>query len=304
MHLPRRVKPSHCSKDLVARPCVLALVACSACQSSNASTAVGAGELPSGAKLVSISPPDDGQWTMAAKDYANTRFSSLDQITAANASKLQLAWTFDTGSRNGHEGAPLVIGSTMYVVTPFPNKLIALDLAQNGRVKWVLEVPHQDAAKGVACCDLVNRGAAYADGKIYFATLDGHVVAADATTGAKVFDTPIGDINQGETITMAPIVVHGKVLVGNSGGELGVRGWVTAVDGTTGKVTWQAFATGPDKEVLIGPRFHPFYKADQGTDHEAETRPDDKRKNGGGNTWGWLSYDPELYLVFYCTVYP
>ena len=304
MHLPRRVKTPLLPGGFATKPCVLALLACSACQSSNASSAVGVGELPSGAKLVSISPPDDGQWTMAAKDYANTRFSSLDQITAANASKLELAWTFDTGSRNGHEGAPLVVGSTMYVVTPFPNKLIALDLAAKGRVKWVLEVPHEDAAKGVACCDLVNRGAAYADGKIYFNTLDGHVVAADATTGAKVFDTPLGDINQGETITMAPVVVKGKVLVGNSGGELGVRGWLAAVDGTTGKVAWQAYATGPDKEVLIGPAFHPFYKSDQGTDLGAETWPGDKWKNGGGNAWGWVSYDPELDLIYYGTANP
>jgi hypothetical protein len=160
--------------------------------------------------LVMANDTDDGQWTMAAKDFANTRYTALDQIRPDNAGELAVAWTYDTGLTNGHEAAPLVIGETMYVVTPYPNRLVALDLSHRGVVRWEYAPPHDDAARGVACCDTVNRGAAFADGKLYFATLDDHLIAVDAATGRGVFDTKLGDINQGETITMAPIVVRGK----------------------------------------------------------------------------------------------
>ena len=122
---------------------------------------------------------DDGQWTMAPKDYASTRFSSLAEITTANVRGLQLAWTFSTGINRGQEAAPLVVGSTMYVVTPFPNQLHALDLARHGALKWSYEPPQLPAAAGVACCDVVNRGAAYADGRVFYATLDNQVIAVD-----------------------------------------------------------------------------------------------------------------------------
>jgi glucose dehydrogenase len=122
----------------------------------------------------------------------------------------------------GQEAAPLVVGSTMYVVTPYPNILYALDLTKPGApAKWKYEPKPLAAAQGVACCDVVNRGAAYADGKIFYNTLDNQTVAVDANTGKEVWRTKLGDINNGETITMAPLVVKGKVLVGNSGGEMG-----------------------------------------------------------------------------------
>jgi PQQ-dependent dehydrogenase (methanol/ethanol family) len=272
------------------------------------STAAGTSSLAAGGKLLLVdaaSPhPDDGQWTTAAKDPANTRYAALDQITPDNAAGLAMAWRFDTGLRNGHEGAPLVVGSTMYLVTPFPNRLIALDLAHRGAVLWQHEPAHDDAARGVACCDTVNRGAAFADGMVYFATLDNHLVAVDAATGNEVFNTKLGDINQGETITMAPLAVHGLVLVGNSGGELGVRGWLTAVNGRSGAITWRAYSTGPDADCLIGPSFHPFYPSDRGPDLGVATWPPDKWRNGGGTVWGWLSYDPELDLVYHGTSNP
>jgi alcohol dehydrogenase (cytochrome c) len=117
---------------------------------------------------------------------------------------------------------------------------------------------------GIACCDIVNRGAAYADGKIIYNTLDAHTVAVDAKTGKEVWRTQVGDINIGETVTMAPLIVKGKVLVGNSGGELGVRGHLTALDVTTGKQVWKAWSTGSDADVLIGPDFKAFYPRDRG----------------------------------------
>jgi lanthanide-dependent methanol dehydrogenase len=248
---------------------------------------------------------DDGQWTMAAKDYANTRYSGLAQINTGNVKSLKLAWTFSTGTLNGHEAAPLVVGDTMYVVTPFPNILYALDLTQPGApVKWTYKPNPDPSSQGVACCDVVNRGAAYADGKIFYNTLDAHTVAVDAATGALVWNTRVGDINRGETTTMAPIVVKGKVLVGNSGGEMGVRGWLTALDAASGRIAWRAYSTGPDREVLIGPGFKPFYAADRGADLGVKTWPADAWRTGGGTVWGWISYDPELDLVYYGTGNP
>lgn len=162
---------------------------------------------------------------MAAKDYANTRYSGLNEITAENVGSLKPAWTFSTGVLRGQEAAPLVVNGTMYVITPYPNILYALDLTKPGApTKWVYKPKPSAAAQGVACCDTVNRGAAYADGKIFFNALDAHTIAVDAETGKEVWKTMVGDFRRGETTTMAPIVAKGKVIVGASGGELGIRG--------------------------------------------------------------------------------
>jgi len=262
-----------------------------------------AGVQISGAQT-SQAAPEDGQWLMPAKNYASTRFSELGEINARNVQNLKVAWTFSTGNTRGEEAAPLIVGSTMYVVTPFPNYLYALDLANSGATKWVYKPTVDAAAQGVACCDLVNRGAAYFGGKIFYNTLDGQTVAVDAETGKEVWRTPLGDINKGESITMAPLVVKGKVLVGNSGGEFGVRGWLTALDAETGKIAWKAFSTGPDTDVLIGPGFHPFYAMDRGKDLGVSTWPPDTWRIGGGTVWGWISYDPELNLIYYGTGNP
>src|SRR5918911_361644 len=221
---------------------------------STQTSAPQAGGLPSW-----LAQDEDGQWTMPAKNYASTRFSGLSEINTENVKNLKLAWSFSTGVNRGQEAAPIVAGSTMYVVTPYPNILYALDLTKPGApVKWKYEPKPSLAAQGVACCDLVNRGAVYDNGKIFYNTLDVHTVAVDAATGREVWNTKLGDINSGESITMAPLVVNGKVLVGNSGGEFGVRGWVTALDAATGSIVWRAYSTGPDRDVLIGPPLPPF----------------------------------------------
>ncbi len=252
-----------------------------------------------------VTATDDGQWLMAAKDYANTRYSGLDEINTGNASRLKVAWTFSTGVAAGHEAAPVVVGSTMFLVSPFPNYVYALDLTQPGApMKWKYEPKPESAAKGVACCDVVNRGVAFWNGLIYFNTLDGRTIALDADTGSERWSTKLADWNRGETITMAPIVVKGKVLVGNSGGEFGVRGWLTALDAATGAMAWQAYSTGPDREVLIGPDFKPFYEQDRGPDLGISSWPGEAWKIGGGTVWGWISYDPELDLVYYGTGNP
>ncbi|MFD1612473.1 methanol/ethanol family PQQ-dependent dehydrogenase [Sphingomonas tabacisoli] len=249
--------------------------------------------------------PDDGQWTMPAKDYASTRFSGLDQINRANVGRLKLSFTFSTGIVKGHEAAPLVVGSTMYVVTPFPNYVYALDLSQDGApVKWKYDPKPAAAAQGVACCDVVNRGVFYDNGRIFLNTLDGYTIAIDAGSGKEIWRTKLGDINKGETVTMAPLVADGKVLVGSSGGEMGVRGWLAALDAGSGKVAWRAYSTGPDKEVLIGPSFHPFYAMDRGQDLGVKSWPAEAWKIGGGNPWGWISYDPQLKMIYYGTGNP
>jgi alcohol dehydrogenase (cytochrome c) len=249
--------------------------------------------------------PDDGQWIMAPKNYASTRYSTLDQINAGNVGSLKLAWTFSTGLTRGHEAAPLIVNNTMYIVTPFPNYLYALDLTKPGApMKWVYQPDPVSASQGVACCDVVNRGAAYYDGKIIYNTLDVYTVAVDANTGKQVWKTKLGDINTGESMTMAPMVAKGVVLVGNSGGEFGVRGWLAGLDAKTGKIKWRAYGAGPDKDVLIGPAFRPFYPKDRGSDLGAKTWPGDSWKIGGATAWSWISYDPDLDLFYYGTSNP
>jgi len=250
-------------------------------------------------------PAEDGQWIMPAKNYANTRYSGLDEITTDNVARLQVAFSFSTGVDRGQESAPIVVGNTMYVLTPFPNLLYALDLTRPGApIKWRYDPAPDPASQGVACCDTVNRGPTYADGRIHFVTLDSHVVAVDAATGKELWKVKVGEINRGETMTMAPLVVSGKVIVGNSGGELGVRGWIQALDAGTGKTVWKAYNTGPDVDVLIGPRFRPFYAGDRGKDLGVATWPPNAWEQGGGTVWGWLSYDPELNLIYHGTGNP
>ena len=242
---------------------------------------------------------------MAAKDYANTRFSGLTQITTANVSKLQPAWSFSTGVLRGQEAAPIVVNGTMYIVTPYPNIVYALDLTKPGApVKWKFNPKPAAAAQGVACCDTVNRGAVYSNGKIIFNTLDNHTIALDADTGGQLWNSTLGDINRGETITMSPIVVKGKVLVGNSGGEFGVRGWVTALNESDGSMAWRAYHAGPDKDVLIGPNFKPFYQDHRGKDLGITSWPPDQWKIGGATMWGWISYDPASIRSIYGTANP
>jgi lanthanide-dependent methanol dehydrogenase len=249
--------------------------------------------------------PEDGQWTRAAKDYAALRYSQLAEITTANVKDLRPAFTFSTSVLRGHEEAPLVVNNTMYILTPFPNLLYALDLTKPGAPqKWMYDPKPQSEAQGVACCDVVNRGPSFADGKIVFNTLDNHVVAVDAATGQEVWKTKVGDINTGETMTMSPLVVKGKVLVGNSGGEMGVRGWLKALDLNRGTVLWTAYTTGTDADVKIGSRFKAFYKKDQGKDLGINSWMGEQWKIGGGTVWGWLSYDPQLDLVYYGTANP
>ncbi|APH57744.1 Alcohol dehydrogenase [Granulibacter bethesdensis] len=237
-------------------------------------------------------------WSMQAGDFANQRYSALKQITVANAGKLHPVWSFSTGVLRGHEGGPLVIGDVMYVHTPFPNKVFALDLNDNGRVIWSYEPKQDPEVIPVMCCDTVNRGVAYGDGKIILAQADTKVVALDAKTGKEVWKVTNGDPKKGETSTSAPFIVKDKVIVGISGGEFGVQGRLTAYSLKDGKLVWKAFSTGPDDQILFDDKTTALGKP-VGKDSSIKTWQGDQWKTGGGATWGWYSYDPKLNLVYY-----
>ena len=250
-------------------------------------------------------PP--GQWLRPNRDYASTRYSPLAAIDTANVAKLRLAWSFSDGALGGHEAAPLVDGDTLYLVTPYPNVAYALDLSKPGApIKWAYQPKPTPTAIGKACCGPVNRGAALAGGKLIFNLLDDHTVAVDTETGQERWRTKMGDVTQGETLTMAPLAVSGAVYIGNSGGRFGVRGWLAALDEKDGHQLWRAYSTGPDADVRIGKDFKPFYSrlADPGPDLGTTSWPAGMWQKGAGAVSGGLSYDPTSKLVFYGTGSP
>ena len=243
-------------------------------------------------------------WSMALGNYSGTRYSNLAQINKDNVGELQPAWTFSTGVLRGHEGGPLVIGDVMYVHTPFPNIVYALDLNDEGRVIWKYEPKQDPAAIPVMCCDTVNRGPAYAEGKLFLLQADNNVVALDALTGEELWKVSNGDFKKGETGTMSPLVVRDKVFVGISGGEFGVQGHVTAYDVNSGERVWRAYSTGPDDQTLMDPQATTHLGQPVGPDSGTATWEGDQWQLGGGTTWGWLTYDPELDLLYYGTGNP
>jgi PQQ-dependent dehydrogenase (methanol/ethanol family) len=256
---------------------------------------------------LSVSPaPAAGadQPALQTIDYANTRFSALDQIEAGNVSRLKVAWTFSTGVLRGHEGAPLVVGSVMYVHTPFPNTVYALDLDRDGRILWRYE-PRQDAnVIPVMCCDTVYRGLAYAGGKLFLHQADTTLVALDAATGTPLWSVRNGDPARGETNTATVLPVKDKLIVGIAGGEYGARCHVTAYDQATGRRLWRAYATGPDADMLVDPERTTALGKPIGRDSSLTSWDGDQWRIGGGCSWGWFSYDPVLDLVYYGTGNP
>jgi lanthanide-dependent methanol dehydrogenase len=242
---------------------------------------------------------DPKQWVMQQGNDANMRYSKLNQINASNVKKLQVAWTFSTGVLRGHEGGPLVVGDVMYVHAPFPNTVYALDLNHEGKIIWKYE-PRQDPnVIPIMCCDTVNRGVAYADGKIFLHQADTTLVALDAKTGKVVWSVMDGEAGKGQSGTDAPFVYKDKVLVGVSGGEFGVRGWVSAYDIKDGKLAWRGYSEGPDSDTLIDPDKTTSLGKPVGQNSSTSTWEGDQWKIGGGATWGWYSYDPQLNLVYY-----
>ncbi|QGM96732.1 methanol/ethanol family PQQ-dependent dehydrogenase [Methylocystis parvus] len=255
-------------------------------------------------KLEALTKSEDN-WAMQGKNYSANHYSTLTQINSDNVKNLKVSWSFSTGLLSGHEGAPIVVDGKMYVHTSFPNNTFALDLSDPTRILWQHKPKQNAAARAVACCDIVNRGLAYwpGDGKtpslVVKTLLDGNVVALNAETGQEYWKVENSDFKVGSTLTVAPHIYKDVVLIGSSGAELGVRGYMTAYDVRTGEQKWRAYATGPDSEVLIGDDFNkanPHYgQKGLGT----STWEGDAWKIGGGTNWGWFAYDPGTNLVYY-----
>lgn len=255
-------------------------------------------------KLIDLSKSDEN-WVMPGKDYTSDNYSKATQINADNVKQLRPAWTFSTGLLHGHEGAPLVVNGMMYIHGSFPDPTFALNLDDPTRIVWQDKPKQNPAARAVACCDVVNRGLAYWPGDdktpalILKTLLDGHIEALNAKTGKVVWKMENSDIKVGSTLTIAPYVVHDKVIVGSSGAELGVRGYTTAYDVHNGAQVWRAYATGPDNEVKLASDFNaknPQYgQKGLGT----ETWEGDAWRIGGGTNWGWYAYDPKTNFIYY-----
>jgi len=242
---------------------------------------------------------DPNNWAIQSGDYAGHRYSKLDQINTDNVGQLKVAWTFSTGVLRGHEGGPLVIGDMMYITTPFPNTVIALDLAHDQQIVWKYTPKQDPSVIPVMCCDTVNRGVQYAEGKIFLHQADNGLVALDAKTGKELWKAQIDDAKKGATGTGAPLVAKDKVIVGVSGGEFGVRCHLDAYDMNTGKLVWRAYSMGPDKDILVDPEKTMSLGKPVGKNSSLKTWNGDQWKIGGGATWGYMSYDPELNLVYY-----
>jgi lanthanide-dependent methanol dehydrogenase len=262
-----------------------------------AAAAVATSGVSANEELIKLSQ-NPNNWAMPGLTYDLQRYSHLKQINVGNVGKLHVAWTFSTGVLRGHEGAPLVIGDVMYVHTPFPNIVYALDLNNDGRILWKYEPKQDPNVIPVMCCDTVNRGVSYADGKIFLHQADTTLVALNAKDGSVVWSVKTGDPSKGETGTSAPFVMKDKVLVGVSGGEFGVQGWVAAYDLRTGQQVWRGYSMGPDSQTLIDPQKTTSLGKPVGPDSSTKTWQGDQWKIGGGGTWGWYGFDPQLNLVY------
>lgn len=243
-------------------------------------------------------------WVMSAGNYANTRYSQLDEINQDNVQNLEMAWSFSTGVLRGHEGNSLIIDDVMYVHTPYPNIVYALDLNNDGAIKWKYE-PKQnyDETVPVMCCDVVNRGLSYGDGKIFLNQADTTLVALDIDTGEVLWSDKRDTPTTGATNTGNANVFKDKIIVGISGGEFGVRGYVQAYD-MSGKTLYKAYSTGPDDEMMVDPENTTAMLQSIGKDSSLKSWQGEQWKIGGGTTWGWFSYDPEMNLYYYGTGNP
>ena len=246
-------------------------------------------------------------WAMQAGDMYNQRYSKLNQINVGNVGKIQVAWTFSTGVLRGHEGSPLVIDGKMYLHSPFPNKVFAIDL-DTQKILWKYEPKQDPAVIPQMCCDTVNRGLAYAEGKVILQQADSNLVALDAKSGKVIWSVKNGDPKLGAVNTNAPHVFKDKVITGISGGEWGVRGFIAAYNLSDGKLAWKGYSVGPDAEMLIDPNKTMTWTdgrmAPVGADSSLKTWKGDQWKIGGGTTWGWYSYDKALNLMYYGTGNP
>jgi alcohol dehydrogenase (cytochrome c) len=227
------------------------------------------------------------EWTVYGGDQANTRYSMLKQIDTKTVKDLKVAWAFPLGVLEGQETTPLVVGGTLYLTSPKgPKYVYALD-AQTGALKWRYAPELPSDVFAAVCCGLVNRGVAYANGKVFVGRLDGHLVALDAATGKELWKAKVADYKAGDDITSPPTIVKNMVVIGYAGGEYAIRGAITAYDQETGKEIWRTY-------TIPG-------AGEPGND----TWPSaDAAMRGGASVWLVGSYDPKLNLIYYGTSNP
>jgi PQQ-dependent dehydrogenase (methanol/ethanol family) len=265
-------------------------------------------------------PPTAGEWRAPGRDDGLTRYSPLDQITRENVNRLRPVWSFETGVPGPYEGNPLVVGTTLYLHTPYPNQVFALDLARpESPVRWRYAAPLPGARPGApppppgtppppmptGCCDTGSRGLAYHEsGILYVPILSGEIAALDARTGREIWRVRNSDWRTGATLSSAPLVARDLVLVGLSGAGHGVRGYLTAYDARNGRLVWRAWSTGPDRDVLLDGPANPVYASHRNPDLGVSTWTGTAWQWGGGTPSGWLSFDPTLDLVFSGTDQP
>lgn len=281
---------------------------------------------------------NSANWAHPRGQFNNQGYSALSQINRHNVKDLKLAWTFSTGVNRGHEGAPLVIDGVMYLHTAFPNNVYALDLNNDQKILWSYFPKQDPMTQAMLCCDNVNRGLGFGDGKIFLQQNDGKLIALNAKTGKVEWQVQVNDPKTGATNTNAPQVIKDKVLTGCAGGEFGVRCFIAAYTLKDGALAWKAYSTGPDAEVLIGKDFNrdtPQYSAlsvyedvnggnkpggsfkprpaGQLKINEPELgvrtwlKPQQEKngwQNGGGAVTGYFAYDPRTNLVYYGTGNP
>jgi lanthanide-dependent methanol dehydrogenase len=245
---------------------------------------------------------EPGNWAAQAGNYANWRYTPLRAINRGNVRRLRISTEIPTHAGHGHEGGPLVVGETLYLHTPYPNRVVAIDLADMSE-RWHYE-PQQDASVvGILCCDTVSRGLAYGNGKILLQQTDTTLVVLDAQTGAVQWQVTNGDPKAGMSATNAPHVFDRTVITGIAGGEYGVLGYLTAYDLDTGRRLWRGYSAGPDAAMLIDPAKTTTWRDGKvepiGSDSSLASWQGDQWKIGGGATWGWVAYDPALRLVYY-----
>ncbi|HAS40069.1 MAG TPA: PQQ-dependent dehydrogenase, methanol/ethanol family [Microscillaceae bacterium] len=229
-------------------------------------------------------------WISHGLDYAETRFSKLNQITTQNVKNLKLEWSYNLNARRGIEATPIVVDGIMYLTGTW-SKIFAINV-RTGKEIWTYDpkVPRTVGKK--ACCDVVNRGVAIYKGKVFAGTLDGRLLAIDAATGQKVWEKITVDQSKNYTITGAPRVFKGNVIIGNGGAEMGVRGYITAYDAETGNQKWRWYSVPGDPSK---PYEHPDLEAAAKTWDPAGKYWE---VGGGGTMWDAMAYDPELDLMY------
>jgi quinohemoprotein ethanol dehydrogenase len=275
---------------LVAGVALLALASCS--QKEKAAPPLTAAEVNGAAIMAADERP--GVWLSHGRTYSEQRFSPLKQITTANVGEVGLSWFAELNTNRGMEATPIVVDGTMYVTSAW-SVVYALD-AKTGERKWTFD-PQVDKARGVsACCDVVNRGVALWEGKVYVGTIDGRLIALNAADGTVAWEKITVDQSKPYTITGAPRVVKGKVIIGNGGAELGVRGYITAYDATTGEQAWRFYTVpNPNKQPDNAASDKIFAEKGNATwDDKGEWT----EAGGGGTAWDAIVYDQELDQLY------